>query len=294
MMRGSNSVIGGVNFITFLISIPILGGGIWLASRANNTECLKFLQWPVIVIGLSIMVVSLMGFAGACYRQTWLLQLYLFCMFFIVAALLGFVVFAFAVTDRGQGQVVMNRAFLEYQLSDYSGWLKGRVSDPGYWEKIASCLRGVNACRGMSNYGRDPATGILVPETADMFYQRDLSPIQSGCCKPPTSCGYLYINETLWSPNGAAPMVVDDVDCTRWSNDQGQLCFDCDSCKAGVLASVKHSWRKVSVINIVVLIILVIVYVVGCAAFRNNRRMDNDEPYGESRMTKSRPSRFQF
>jgi len=89
-------------------------------------------------------------------------------------------------------------------------------------------------------------------------------------------------------------MVVDDLDCTRWSNDQQQLCFDCDSCKAGVLASIRHSWRKVSVINIVVLIILVIVYVVGCAAFRNNRRMDNDEPYGESRMTKARPSRFQF
>ncbi|ONK62430.1 uncharacterized protein A4U43_C07F3780 [Asparagus officinalis] len=292
-MRGSNSVIGAVNFITFLISIPILGGGIWLSSRANNTDCLKFLQWPIIVIGVTIMVISFMGFAGACYRQTWLLRLYLFAMFFVVIALIVFIVFAFAVTDRGHGQVIINRAFLEYQLSDYSGWLKNRVSDPGYWAKISSCLRDAKACRGMRRFGRDRATGILVPESADMFYQRELSPIESGCCKPPTSCGYTYINETLWNPTGGA-MVVNDIDCTRWSNDQQQLCFDCDSCKAGVLASVRHSWRKVSIINIVVLIILVIVYVVGCAAFRNNRRMDNDEPYGESRMTKARPSRFQF
>ncbi|KAJ6798630.1 tetraspanin-3 [Iris pallida] len=293
MMRGSNSVIGAVNFITFLISVPVLGGGIWLAVRANNTDCLRFLQWPVIVLGLSIMAISLAGLAGACYRQTWLLQLYLFAMFFVIVVLLGFIVFAFAVTDRGHGQVVMNRAFLEYQLSDYSGWLRNRVTDRAYWRGIASCLRAAGACGGMARYGRNRATGTLVPETADMFYQRDLSPIQSGCCKPPTSCGFFYINETLWSPNGATAVTY-DLDCKRWSNDQRQLCYDCDSCKAGVLATVKKSWRKVSIINIVVLIILVIVYVVGCAAFRNNRRMDNDEPYGESRMTKSRPSRFQF
>lgn len=61
-----------------------------------------------------------------------------------------------------------------------------------------------------------------------------------------------------------------------------------------MLASLRKSWRKVSIINIVVLILLVIAYVVACAAFRNNKRMDNDEPYGETRMEKSRPSWIQF
>ncbi|KAH7677810.1 Tetraspanin/Peripherin protein [Dioscorea alata] len=292
MIRGSNSVIGAVNFVTFLISIPILGGGIWLSSRANSTECLQFLQWPLIVIGITIMVISLMGFAGACYGLTWLMWLYLFVMFFVVVALIGFIVFAYAVTDRGHGEVIMNRAFLEYQLSDYSGWLKERVSDPVYWSKISSCLRDARACRGMAKYVTDHATGMRVPESPDMFYSHQLSPIESGCCKPPTSCGYAYANETFWNPSNA--MLLTDPDCVKWSNDQRTLCFQCDSCKAGVIASIRHSWRKVSVINIVVLIILVIVYVIGCAAFRNNQRMDNSEPYGESRMTKARPSRYQF
>ncbi|RWW67473.1 hypothetical protein BHE74_00025081 [Ensete ventricosum] len=282
MVRGTNSLIGAVNFVTFLISIPILGGGIWLSAKANSTDCLRFLQWPLIIIGVAIMVISLMGFAGACYRLVWLLRLYLFAMFFVVAALLGFIVFAFAVTDRGHGQVVMNRAFLEYQLSDYSGWLKDRVSDPGYWAKISACLRQGHACSKMARYAQPP----------DMFYRRNLSPIESGCCKPPTSCGYTYVNETFWTTG--AGMMVNDMDCTRWSDDQQLLCYQCDSCKAGVLASIRHSWRKVSVINIVVLIILVIVYVIGCAAFRNAKRIDNDEPFGENRITKARPSRFQF
>lgn len=61
-----------------------------------------------------------------------------------------------------------------------------------------------------------------------------------------------------------------------------------------MLANVRKSWRKVSIINIVVLIILVIAYVVACAAFRNNKRMDNDEAYGETRMEKARPSWIRF
>ncbi|XP_044471476.1 tetraspanin-3-like [Mangifera indica] len=282
-MRASNQLIGLLNFLTFLLSIPILGGGIWLSSRANNTDCLKFLQWPLIVIGVAIMVVSLAGFAGACYRNTFLMWLYLFVMFFIIAALLGFIIFAFVVTDKGSGRVVSNRNYLDYYLQDYSGWLEKRVASDSYWGKISSCIRDSKVC---SKTGRSVGG---VAETPDMFYMRKLSPIESGCCKPPTECGFVYENETTW--NG---LPGTNPDCTRWSNDQEQLCYQCDSCKAGVLATLKKSWRKVSVINIVVLIILVIFYVISYAAFRNNRRMDNDEPYGEARMTKAQPSMIQL
>uniref|UniRef100_A0A6N2KXU5 Tetraspanin n=1 Tax=Salix viminalis TaxID=40686 RepID=A0A6N2KXU5_SALVM len=282
-MRTSNHLIGVLNFLTFLLSIPILGGGIWLSSRANNTDCLKFLQWPLIIIGISIMVVSLAGFAGACYRNTFLMWVYLFVMFFIIAALLGFIIFAYVVTDKGSGRPFLNRAYSDYYLQDYSGWLKDRVASDSYWQKISSCIRDSKVCGKMGK----SINGV--PESADMFYRRKLSPIESGCCKPPTECGYTYINETSWTPNGG---VVSSADCNTWNSDQGLLCYSCKSCKAGVLANIRKSWRKVSVINIVILIILVIAYVIGCAAFRNNRRIDNDEPSGEARMTKSQPSRL--
>ncbi|KAG8495173.1 hypothetical protein CXB51_012776 [Gossypium anomalum] len=287
-MRASNHLIGLLNFLTFLLSAVILGGGIWLSSRANNTDCLKFLQWPLIVIGAAIMVVSLAGFAGACYRNTFLMWLYLFAMFFIMAALVGFIIFAYAVTEKGSGRPVMNKGYLEYYLRDYSGWLKDRVVDDDYWANIRSCLRDSKVC---SKMGRS-FNGV--PESFEMFSMRKLSPIQSGCCKPPTDCGFVYVNETLWNIEGGTVGLGTDTDCPRWSNDQQQLCYQCDSCKAGVLDSLRKSWRKVSVINIVVLILLVIFYVIGCAAFRNNKRIDNDEPYGEARMTKAQPSRIQL
>ncbi|XP_043698075.1 tetraspanin-3-like [Telopea speciosissima] len=286
MMRFSNSLVGVVNFLTFLLSVPILGGGIWLSSKANTTDCLRFLQWPLIIIGVSIMVVSLAGFVGACYRNTFLLWFYLFTMFFIIAALIGFIIFAYGVTDKGSGRSVSQRAYLDYYLSDYSGWLKDRVEQNSYWSKISSCVRDSHVCSKMGLHING------VSETADMFYLRKLNPIQSGCCKPPSECGYVYENETMWNNGGGT--VSNDLDCTKWSNDQTQLCYACDSCKAGVLASIKKSWRKVSVINIVVLILLVIFYIIGFAAFRNNKRIDNDEPYGSTRMTKAQPSRIQF
>ncbi|KAF5751518.1 tetraspanin-3 [Tripterygium wilfordii] len=285
-MRASNHLTGLLNFLSFLLSIPILGGGIWLSSRANNTDCLKFLQWPLIIIGVSIMVVSLAGFAGACYRNTFLMRLYLFAMFFVIAALLGFIIFAYVVTDKGSGRALVNRGYQDYYLEDYSGWLERRVASNSYWGKISSCIRDSKICNKL----RRNFNGA--PESADMFYQRKISSIQSGCCKPPTECDFVYGNETFWSPGGGT--VSANPDCTRWSNDQEQLCYACDSCKAGVLAGVKKSWRRVSVINIVVLIILVILYVVAYAAFRNNKRIDNDEPYGEARMTKAQPSHFQL
>ncbi|KAI5315809.1 hypothetical protein L3X38_044985 [Prunus dulcis] len=171
-MRFSNHLIGLLNFATFLLSIPILGGGIWLSGRANNTDCLKFLQWPLIIIEVSIMVVSLAGFAGACYRNTFLMWVYLFVMFFIITALIGFIIFAYAVTDKGSGRPVTNRAYVEYYLGDYSGWLEEHVAKDSNWRKIASCVRDSKVCQKM---GR---TVNGVPQTADMFYNRKLSSVQ--------------------------------------------------------------------------------------------------------------------
>lgn len=68
-----------------------------------------------------------------------------------------------------------------------------------------------------------------------------------------------------------------NTDCSLWSNDQNTLCFNCQSCKAGVLENLKGDWKKVAVINIIFLVFLIIVYSVGCCAFRNNRE-DNAYP----------------
>ncbi|GLJ14755.1 hypothetical protein SUGI_0239240 [Cryptomeria japonica] len=267
MVRFSNNIIGLLNFATFVLSVPILGGGIWLATKAGS-DCEKLLQWPVIVLGAFLMLVSLAGLVGACCRVTWLLWLYLAAMFVLILLLFCFTVFAFVVTNKGAGQVVSGKGYKEYRLGDYSHWLQKRMEKSGNWNKIKSCLQDAKVCKKLS----DDSVG----KVAEQFYSDNLSPIQSGCCKPPSSCNFVYVNATYWTSTAGN---LKDMDCSRWSNEQDQLCYDCDSCKAGVLANLKRDWRKIAVINIVVLIALVVVYSVGCCAFRNNQR-DERIDYG--------------
>ncbi|KAF6134817.1 hypothetical protein GIB67_002218 [Kingdonia uniflora] len=280
-MRRSNHVAGCMTFITLLLSLPILGGGIWLSTRANTTDCVKFLQWPFLLIAISIMVISFAGFAGACYSNKYLLWLYLFAMFVIIVALLGFIIFGFGVTSRGSGRTVVNRSYKDYYLEDYSGWLEERVAKEKYWVKIRSCIRNSKVC---SEIGRGYG-GVL--ESAQSFYYRRLTSIQSGCCKPPTECGDLYVNETTWNPG---EVTGSSIDCSRWSNSQEQLCYSCNSCKAGVLSSLRKSWRRVSVINTAILVFLLIVYIIGFSAVKNIRRMNCYVSYEGNGMTKTHPA----
>uniref|UniRef100_A0A0E0RFK0 Uncharacterized protein n=1 Tax=Oryza rufipogon TaxID=4529 RepID=A0A0E0RFK0_ORYRU len=130
-----------------------------------------------------------------------------------------------------------------------------------------ACLRDGDVCSGMTRLVRDPDTGIFVPELSP--YERWLkehgikkgvhvmSPIESGCCKPPSSCGFTYVNGTTWIPTPAAagaPAAATNVDCSRWSNNQQTLCFQCDSCKAGFLDDIKKAWSLDALYPILALI----------------------------------------
>ncbi|KAL6659146.1 hypothetical protein ACP70R_003186 [Stipagrostis hirtigluma subsp. patula] len=93
----------------------------------------------------------------------------------------------------------------------------------------------------------------------------------SGCCKPPTECNFTYLNETYWiKPPGLSNS--SNPDCDSWSNDQSELCYGCQSCKAGVLGNLKNSWKKIAIINAVFIALLIVVYSLGCCVLRNNRR----------------------
>ncbi|KAE9445095.1 hypothetical protein C3L33_23007, partial [Rhododendron williamsianum] len=103
--------------------------------------------------------------------------------------------------------------------------------------------------------------------------------MQSGCCKPPTACSYAVDATTL----------AQDADCYLWNNAPNLLCYKCDSCKAGVLETMRIDWRKLSILNIVMVILLICIYSVGCCAYQNTKRAQTDNPYGQNRMSKVRP-----
>lgn len=167
MVRISNNLVGLLNFLTFLLSIPILGGGIWLSNRAS-TDCEKFLDRPIIALGVFLLLVSLAGMIGAWCRVSWLLWIYLLVMFVLIVLVFCFTIFAFVVTNKGVGEVVSGRGYKEYRLGDYSNWLQKRVSSDKNWRKIRSCLQDSKVCKSLEDKN--------LPQSD--FFNSHLSPIQ--------------------------------------------------------------------------------------------------------------------
>ncbi|KAL3649754.1 Tetraspanin-5 [Castilleja foliolosa] len=264
MYRLSNTIIGFLNLFTLLASIPIIGAGLWMAK--SSTTCESFLQTPLLVVGFVVLIVSLAGFIGACFHVAWALWVYLVVMLFLIGALMGLTVFGFVVTSPGGGADVAGRIYKEYHLENYSAWMRKRVGDPRYWMTIKGCIVGSKACAKVALW------------TPFDYLTKDMSPIQSGCCKPPTSCNYAL-----------ATTVAQDPDCYRWNNAPTVLCYECASCKAGVMEDVRRSWHKLSVLNIVMVVVLIGIYSIGCCAFQNAKRGHSDYPYGHNRMSKVRP-----
>ncbi|XP_027071191.2 tetraspanin-8-like [Coffea arabica] len=257
MPRCSNSLLGILNFLTLLLSIPIIAGGIWLAKQ-SNTECERFLEKPVIVLGAFLLLVSLAGLIGSCCRVSWLLWVYLLVMFLLIVLLFCFTIFAFVVTNKGAGEALAGKGYKEYRLGDYNTWLQKRVNKN--WPRIRSCIQDSQICKRLIEQGATPL---------GQFNKETLSALQSGCCKPPDECKFTYVTPTNWTNPGTAGST--NPDCAAWSNDQKVLCYNCQSCKAGLLDNIKSDWKKEAILNIIVLVFLIIVYSIGCCAFRNNR-----------------------
>ncbi|KAL0925258.1 hypothetical protein M5K25_003577 [Dendrobium thyrsiflorum] len=253
----SNNIIAILNFIALLCSIPIIASGIWLASKPDS-ECIRLVRWPVIILGVLILLVSLAGFVGAYWNHQCLLAAYLFSMATLIVLLLALLVFSFVVTHNDGEYDVPGRGYKEYRLAGFSDWLRHYVGDDGHWVRIRACLSQSDVCGKLA---RDDAYF-----TADQFFRTDLSPIQSGCCKPPTVCGYSYVNPTVWvSPANVAA----DPDCYAWSNDQTELCYGCNSCKAGTIGNLRGEWRKANIVLIIAAVALIWVYIIGCSALKN-------------------------
>ncbi|XP_057962319.1 tetraspanin-8-like [Malania oleifera] len=120
----------GVGKSLHLFSSPTL-------ANCTSTNCKKFLEKPVIVLGVFLMVVLLARLIGACCR--------------VLASLVrppGDVPahhFAILLHDLcvcgdqygSRGGVVR---YKEYRLGDYSNWLHNRVNNGKNWNRINSCL----------------------------------------------------------------------------------------------------------------------------------------------------------
>ncbi|KAK1384005.1 Tetraspanin-8 [Heracleum sosnowskyi] len=260
----SGAVVTILNVLAMMFSLLLIGYSVWLYTH-DTSLCQRLLRKPLLFIGLALFVVSLMGIIASSCRVSIVMHLYLIFMYLLILALIAFTVFVIVVTNRGVGKQISGIGFKEYRLGDYSNWLQNHVFNGKHWGSVKSCLVDAHVCSVLS--GRD--------YNALNFYKHHLSPLQSGCCKPPVYCGFKFHNATFWTVPKSGP-AHQDIDCKTWKNNQNELCFNCISCKAGVLNNVKGQWKTLAIINGCFILLVVIIYSLGCCALKSSNATSSD------------------
>ncbi|KAH0687797.1 hypothetical protein KY290_019406 [Solanum tuberosum] len=252
-----------------LLAVGVIGFGIWMS--AHHDVCRKSLTLPVLglggincwvswsmeeqlhlVVDLSDHVVLNFGGNIGLHRFSQLVE-----AFAVKVATLGV---TFIVTNNSSGHSVNGQRYKEYQLQDYSSWFLKQLNNTHNWKHLKSCLVKTDDCSNLSKRYK----------TAKQYKLAKLTPIEAGCCKPPSECGYPAVNASYYDlsfhPTSSSK------DCKLYKNSKNVKCYSCDSCKAGVAQYMKTEWRVVAIFNVILFVVLSMIYFVGCCARRNAAR----------------------
>ncbi|KAK8487971.1 hypothetical protein V6N11_063570 [Hibiscus sabdariffa] len=168
--------------------------------------------------------------------------------------------FRFIITNNGSGHNVSGLRYKEYQLKDYSSWFLKQLNNTDNWKQLKSCLVKSEDCNNLAKQYR----------TLKQYKMAKLTPIEAGCCRPPSDCGYPVVNASYYDLSFHP--ISSNKDCKLYKNTRAVKCYNCESCKAGVAQYMKTEWRVVAIFNLALFVILSIIYFVGCCARRNAGR----------------------
>ncbi|THU55171.1 hypothetical protein C4D60_Mb11t03750 [Musa balbisiana] len=132
-----------------------------------------------------------------------------------------------------------------------------KLNNTKNWRSLKSCLVKSEQCNNLPKRYKNLKEYKLA----------ELSPIEAGCCRPPSECGYPAVNASYYDLSYHP--VSTNKDCKLYKNARAIKCYDCDSCKAGVAQYMKEEWRVVAIFNVILFVALSIVYFIGCCARRN-------------------------
>ncbi|KAJ4713531.1 TETRASPANIN family protein [Melia azedarach] len=259
MVRASNFFVGLVNVFSLLGGIIAIVFSLYIHFH-GGTACQNSLFKLLVITGVVLSVVSLLGLLGVWCKNNILLYVYLILMFLFIIALAVFLVlvfisndndngggkdgYAFGVTYNSTGKAVSLVGSRQYRrLANFSSYLRKHLVNGRSWNAIKNCLIEAEVCGSIAK---------KTNERAQDFYKINLSPIQSGCCKPSPESDVAVLNS----------------EGLKWGNEEDRLCFDCNSCKAGVLNTITKVWRNLAICLVV---LFVITYSISFCALSNNR-----------------------
>ncbi|MQM05213.1 hypothetical protein Taro_038020, partial [Colocasia esculenta] len=169
-----------------LLAVTVICFGVWMST--HHDDCRKSLTLPVLGLGALIFIVSLIGFIGAMKDVTILLWIYLGMLCIILLAIMVFTVLAFIITNGGTGHAAAGLRYKEYHLEDYSSWFLKQLNNTKNWRHLKSCLVKSDDCNNLPKKYK----------TLKEYKMAELTPIEAGCCRPPSEAGVAQYMKTEW------------------------------------------------------------------------------------------------
>ncbi|XP_050226773.1 tetraspanin-11-like [Mercurialis annua] len=212
---------------------------------------------PLVDLGLLSLAVWLLKMTMCWFypsRKTKISNLFSLAMLQILIMIILVMGYAMVVTHKGEGRVIPGRAYKEYDPEDFSNELGSYSPSRSFMIPVA--VRDSGIC---TRFGQQ-----FNHLNESEFYNTNLTPLQSGCCKPPSYCPYEFKNATIWRAKGTRKYFQQN-DCLRWFHfeyleDHKRYCWNCNSCRGAVLFNVKTEWRHMVLTNTILLLSLLLFY----------------------------------
>ncbi|KAJ8441101.1 hypothetical protein Cgig2_006930 [Carnegiea gigantea] len=251
-MGVSNTLLACINCLTLCISLPFIIVG-FIIKKTASSPCDPIMYKPLLAVGFTLLVISLLGLLGGCCRIQIFLWLYAIALFILIVGLLASVIIGGVILKGNvKGEDVFG-GLKEYHLEGFSAWLRKIIVGPKNWKEIKDCMIKNEVCSRMHSF-RTMFDFMAVKSS-------NLSSIETGCCKPPAQCGFEFNSDTEWNVPDEG-LASEDPDCKTWDNDKEKLCYSCESCKAGYLAIFVKGWKKITILNAIITVVVFIVFII--------------------------------
>ncbi|GLU10326.1 hypothetical protein SLE2022_271410 [Rubroshorea leprosula] len=226
---------------TFTLSLPVLAWAMCLLYM-KHYECEDLLRLPRLQVGIGIglVFIFLISNAALLLRS----RLPMVGVMLVMVPLL--MMFTIGLTFVGAYKMESKR------ITASPMWFKSKVYNNNKWSEIKSYIHKSETCEEMAITSMALSSYVL--------NMQNLTPIQSGCCRPPTFCEMEAVNATFWvkKDHKSSRTHPYDTDCDTWNNDQNILCYDCQSCREGFLRTVEYKWRELGLFMVTTAVELII------------------------------------